>query len=308
MKIFYPSKKDVSELILADPSGRFTISPQCRKSGQDGYVYIKLMLPEEYLPQISLSDPFLKINNIVRRKDINYPFTGAKPVIKEEFNIDPSVEGHKINKLAEVVVSAHGSNLFRDRYIGQLDSLVKLDLNDDWVCPHGFLHNYREGYAHLVGISPPYNQCCPDSLKAKPVEGKSYKLVKYENVGNNKGWILTDLYPIVYHYPKFTEDELLKMNNLSRVKAYYPDRQFYHVRYDDVSNLDQAVDFRNTLFWDPSLITDIHGEATIEFFCSDLNNHFVGVIEGANRDGLLGNNTFEFTVLKMKSTNVGNEG
>jgi hypothetical protein len=96
----------------------------------------------------------------------------------------------------------------------------------------------------------------------------------------------------------------LKMNNLSRVKAYYPDRQFYHVEYDVVSTPVESVDFRNTLFWDPSLITNTDGEASIEFFCSDLNSHFVVVVEGANGDGLLGNESTEFDVLKTKSTKL----
>ena len=129
--------------------------------------------------------------------------------------------------------------------------------------------------------------------------------MKYEDVGRDDGkWILTDRHTIEYHYPKFTEDELLKMNNLSIIKAYYPERQFYHVKYDDVSNPDQAVDFRNTLFWDPSVITDTNGEATIEFFCSDLNTRFIGTIEGVSGDGLLGKKSIEFAVLKTKPTKL----
>ena len=299
--VFFPNKNEESDLVIADNAGRFTITPEYLKTGQGNYVYIKPMTAEDFDPRISLTDPFQTINRIRKVKEICYPFPGPMPVLKEEALIDPYIEGRRTIKLAEVTVSARGTNVFRDKYIGHLDSLVKLDLNDDWVCPHGFLHNYRKGYAHCVGSSPPYHQCCADSLKAKPVEGKMYKLVKYEDVGRNDGrWILTDLSAVEYHYPKFTEDELLKMNNLSRVKAYYPDRQFYHVEYDDVSNPDQAVDFRNTLFWDPSVITDANGEAIIDFFCSDLNSHFVGVVEGANGDGLLGNESIEFAVLKTK--------
>jgi hypothetical protein len=305
VKVSYPNKNEKSDLLLGDDSGKFTVTPEHLKTGQGNYIYLKPMTPEEFDPHISLTDPFQTIDKIRKIKEINYPLSGPRLILKEEAPIDPYVEGHKTIKLAEVTVSARGTNVFRDKYIGHLDSLAKLDLNDDWVCPHGYLHNYREGYAHLVGSSPPYHQCCPDSLKAKPVEGKGYNLVKYEDVGRADGkWILTDKYSVEYHYPKFTEDELLKMNNLSRVKAYYPDRQFYHVKYDDVSNPDQAVDFRNTLFWDPSVITDTNGEATVEFFCSDLNSHFVGVVECANGDGLLGNETFEFAVLKTKSTKL----
>ncbi len=184
--------------------------------------------------------------------------------------------------------------------MGQLDSIAKLDLNDDWVCKHGFLHNYKPGYAHLVGSGPPY-RICSDTIVARPIEGKTYQLVKYEDVGRQDGkWILTDLISVEYHYPEFTDDELLKMNNLCRVKAYYGKREFYQPNYDKESASDVLPDTRNTLLWAPSVVTDEKGEATLEFFCSDINTGFVGKIEGVGGNGLLGTGDFEFIVRKTK--------
>ena len=57
-------------------------------------------------------------------------------------------------------------------------------------------------------------------------------------------------------------------------------------------------DYRNTLYWKPDLVTDEKGEAHIEFYCSDINDRFVGVIEGAGGTALLGRETFEFHVRK----------
>jgi hypothetical protein len=59
-------------------------------------------------------------------------------------------------------------------------------------------------------------------------------------------------------------------------------------------------DFRNTLLWEPSVFTDENGEATLSFFCSDINTVFVGRIEGVGGDGLLGTGFFKFTVRKLK--------
>ena len=41
-------------------------------------------------------------------------------------------------------------------------------------------------------------------------------------------------------------------------------------------------DARNTLLWQPSIDTDEKGEATISFYCSDINTEFIGVVEGTD--------------------------
>ena len=49
---------------------------------------------------------------------------------------------------------------------------------------------------------------------------------------------------------------------------------------------------------EPDIITDEKGEAEVEFFCSDINTSFVGVIEGTDGLGNLGTSQCEFRVLK----------
>jgi len=48
----------------------------------------------------------------------------------------------------------------------------------------------------------------------------------------------------------------------------------------------------------PDVITDKNGEASVEFFCSDINSSFMGIIEGVGPDGLLGKKEFRFNVVK----------
>ena len=90
------------------------------------------------------------------------------------------------------------------------------------------------------------------------------------------------------------------MNNISRVKAYYIHREFYEPKYDLLTNADSVSDLRNTLLWKPLLLTDAKGEATVDFYCSDLNTSFTGVIEGVSKDGLLGAVGIKFYVIKAK--------
>ena len=172
--------------------------------------------------------------------------------------------------------------------MGQLDSIAKLNLNDDFVAVCGTLNCFVHGRK--------------DSTR--PIEGESYNV----HLGK-RGEYLDEYHPgpeyygtikIRYRLPSFTEEELLKMHNLSRIKAYYGEREFYQPNYDIEEQNDFSPDFRNTLLWQPSLITNKDGEATLEFFCSDINTWFTGTIEGIGGIGLLGTESFGFDVLKVK--------
>ena len=93
-----------------------------------------------------------------------------------------------------------------------------------------------------------------------------------------------------------TEEELLRMNNLWRVKGYYGTREFYQPDELDVQS--PLPDARNVLLWKPDIVTDEKGVAEVEFFCSDINTSFVGVVEGTDGLGNLGTSQCEFRVLK----------
>jgi hypothetical protein len=104
---------------------------------------------------------------------------------------------------------------------------------------------------------------------------------------------------IVNPINSITEEELLKMNNLARTKAYFDSREFYKPNYDQDTIDAQIPDFRNTLLWAPSVLTNAKGEAILSFFCSDINSDYVGRIEGVGVEGLLGTGYFKFTVRKL---------
>ncbi|MBW9202342.1 hypothetical protein EVD33_05225 [Bacteroidales bacterium SW292] len=74
------------------------------------------------------------------------------------------------------------------------------------------------------------------------------------------------------------------MNNIYHTKGYYGKREFYQPDEWDMQS--SVPDARNTLLWLPNLVTDENGEA--EFYCSDINTGFIGVVEGTDGQGLLG--------------------
>lgn len=65
-------------------------------------------------------------------------------------------------------------------------------------------------------------------------------------------------------------------------------KEFYSPKYDIKFGMDDIPDYRSTLYWNPLLITDEKGKATIRFFNSD-NAHKIEIaIEGLSSSGVPG--------------------
>ncbi len=284
-----PGKDEKQDLITAGPTGSFTVTPSHLKMYQGGYVYLKPM-SSRYKSLINIAEPFGNIKSFIVNKNISFPIANSKET-KEE-NTRAYVVGPNIIELEEIMIKGKEKQVFRDKYMGQLDSITKLDLNNDFICSHS--HQILNCF-----------ECGRDLNSTKPVEGETYRVLYGKN-----GEILDETYDktvfygggyIKYRYPQLTEEELLKMHNLSRIKAYYGERKFYQPNYDKKEEQNNMIpDYRNTLLWEPSLITNKDGKATVEFFCSDINTGFTGIIEGVSGNGLLGAGCFGFDVRKVK--------
>lgn len=77
-------------------------------------------------------------------------------------------------------------------------------------------------------------------------------------------------------------------------KGFWQHAPFYHPDYEKEDT--RMNDTRNVLYWDPLVVTNEHGEATIRFYCSDIKSSFVGVAEGVAGNGYVGTGTFNFSV------------
>jgi hypothetical protein len=277
-----------TNLLLADATGVFPVTPNDLKKGEGGSVYLKLMAPHDSQYRINVKDfSFEEINKERKRRTTFYPI----PAVSESKTKVSSAFANRtdINQLKEVVITSKKNIVFRDKFIGKLDSLARADMGTiDYVCT---LTNI---------LNDPMCICHPSVLKKKPVEGESYRI--YEGfkwlAGDCSHYSITGQYDSRYHYRDLTESELLEMFNIAVVTGYYGKKVFYEPIYDEVTINDPLPDYRNTLYWKPDLITNELGEATVSFFCSDINTVFLGSIEGVSGDGLLGAANFEFTVKK----------
>ena len=280
---------NVRGLLESDSTGRFEISSPYLKFGQGGYLYFGPIHNEEYNYQILMESPFDSIDKVLGHKEIVYPVRGPRKAKEElpaqRFNPRPNVI-----ELGDVTVIGEHKQQFRDKYLGHLDSLAKLQYGTgDYVCSwDGYLNCPLHGHI--------------EERRLKPVEGEVYtQWIGFRWINEStRQYTFTARFKEEYHYPKFSQEELLRMNNLSSVKGYYLEREFYQPQYDTSDSLDMTPDYRNSLLWAPSVLTNEKGEATVEFFSSDIYTRFVGVIEGVTGDGLLGHQDFNLTVRKLK--------
>ena len=285
--------KGNSQFIWTDSTGHFMVDPDKMKALQGGYVYLKPMLSKEFKPTLELVDYFLLIDSIKKNRPHHYPIVEFSYHKKEQILDLPVISSDSTILLSEVTVTAKGHKPFRDKMMGRLDSLAQMNLATGWVCEcrnnPPFLNDYLPGYTHHI-----YHMASYEGKKLPPANGKSYSLIKY--VAQENGIYVEDIKQIVYNGPLYSDEELLKMNNLWRTKGYYGKREFYQP--DEIDMQLSTPDARNTLLWAPSVITDEKGEAEVHFYCSDINTGFIGVVEGVDGSGLLGNAKCEFRVIR----------
>jgi hypothetical protein len=299
---FSPNRDSLNFLIPADSAGGFYVSADLLKRWETDYIYLKplgppgsqftmhildpLALPE-FILGIKLTDPFDIINSIIKNHEFRYPLSGL--MRDYENPSDSYVAGNGLIKIKEVTIKGRKQNIIRGKYLGILDSMAS---KDDYVCVYGVLNCPR----HPSDEPSPILFEPNGYGEKKPIPGKEYYVIYNYNTP------VEHVRTIVYRQNRYSEEDLLKINNLARVRAYYGVREFYKPDYDKETEDSIIPDFRNTLLWEPSVITDEKGEANLSFFCSDINTDFIGRIEGVSGEGLLGTEYFKFTVRKLKFT------
>ncbi|MCB0666785.1 MAG: hypothetical protein KDC80_13215 [Saprospiraceae bacterium] len=285
---YVPEQSGRTNFINVDSDGKFMVEPDHLKIGEGGFTYIKYFPSDDMKFNLNLhNNAFDTIDLFWRNSEIFHPWSQRKRQSFENENIALR-SGSGIIQLDEIVVMARKNRQsHRDKYLGQLDSLAKLEFTTDYVCKHNNLN--------CPG-------CRNDPKNTRPKEGETYLLLQvWENnrfidatLPPKPGQRFTKKWLPPYQYPKLTDAFLLENFNLIRTKGYYGHKEFYQPDYEEL--YDPAPDYRNTLLWAPNIKTDEYGEATITFFCSDLPGLFKGEIEGVSMEGLLGHHSFEFMV------------
>lgn len=262
------AEKGALNVINTRTDGYFEISPEMAASlGQT--LLLKPLVNEDMMPRLEFDRPFIDISGIRRiAEERQYPIL-RRTVGNESVDTMDYSERHTV-QLDEIIVKGMGSRfLKRNKVMGYLDSLA-LNLEKAWICGcHGaygttYLNDYIEGYTHHPGGSG-----TPHKIE-KPKRGVQYELIKYS--GPTEKDYVVDIQYIEYRGPRYSEEELLRMNGLWKTDGYYP-RHRFHLP-SDKEMLPSVEDFRNTLLWLPRAQTDEKGEFPVEFPTSDIKSTF----------------------------------
>jgi len=77
--------------------------------------------------------------------------------------------------------------------------------------------------------------------------------------------------------------------------GFYRERVFYSPQYDDPKTNKSLANLRTTVYWNPNMITDKDGKASVEFFNAAKGNYRV-VVEGIDNDGKIGRQVYHYKV------------
>lgn len=125
--------------------------------------------------------------------------------------------------------------------------------------------------------------------------------IKKAEVVNRMYYLGPLAFPGIVSYSSYTGDLAgLEMDPAALVVAYHgtlEKREFYSPKYDrEEKNALRRADFRNLLFWSPSVSIPPEGSRQINFFTSDQSGSYKIVIQGLSKDGIPVSTTSQLTV------------
>lgn len=79
-------------------------------------------------------------------------------------------------------------------------------------------------------------------------------------------------------------------------KGFYKTREFYSPNYNDPKTDTTAPDLRTTIYWNPHVVTDLNGKASVGFFNADGTGNYKVIVEGINEHGNIGRSIYRYKV------------
>ncbi|MHB1177320.1 MAG: TonB-dependent receptor plug domain-containing protein, partial [Daejeonella sp.] len=79
-------------------------------------------------------------------------------------------------------------------------------------------------------------------------------------------------------------------------QGFYRAREFYSPNYEDPTTNVKVADLRTTVYWNPNVVSDSTGKASVEFFNADGTGNYKAIIEGINASGIIGRKVYRYSV------------
>ena len=174
----------------------------------------------------------------------------------------------------------------RYQYTSLFEDSVTMEL--DFVDP--FTIDSRDIQSIIVYDNPvfisDYKQLCPLFYESAYYQIFTDSLLKlgFEQL-MNKRRVLVDIL-VKDGRDLTTRSELFNLNKrVTTVDGYSRPYQFYAPEYPD-GPVFGDVDYRRTLYWNPNVITDTDGQATVEFYNNSITRHFNISAAGMTSSGI----------------------
>ncbi len=174
----------------------------------------------------------------------------------------------------------------RYQYTSLFEDSVTMEL--DFVDP--FTIDSRDIQSIIVYDNPvfisDYKQLCPLFFESAYYQIFTDSLLKlgFEQL-MNKRRVLVDIL-VKDGRDLSTRSELFNLNKrVTTVDGYSRPYQFYAPEYPD-GPVFGDVDYRRTLYWNPNVITDTDGQATVEFYNNSITRHFNISAAGMTSSGI----------------------
>ncbi len=174
----------------------------------------------------------------------------------------------------------------RYQYTSLFEDSVTMEL--DFVDP--FTIDSRDIQSIIVYDNPvfisDYKQLCPLFFESAYYQIFTDSLLKlgFEQL-MNKRRVLVDIL-VKDGRDLTTRSELFNLNKrITTVDGYSRPYQFYAPEYPD-GPVFGDVDYRRTLYWNPNVITDTDGQATVEFYNNSITRHFNISAAGMTSSGI----------------------
>ena len=131
------------------------------------------------------------------------------------------------------------------------NGIYRSDDCNDFVCPNNILNCPN----HKFGVTP--------------VSGVRYRVA-------GRGFMI---------YLACDHDTMKPVPFMQYVKGTYYPKEFYVADYEKYSPPEPEM--MSTIFWNHAIHTNAAGEASLQFFTNDLNGHYICVLQGISRQGVL---------------------
>ncbi|MGW8122423.1 hypothetical protein ACV07N_07160 [Roseivirga echinicomitans] len=194
------------------------------------------------------------------------------------FDVTSTWDWSKLDQQKRIFASNKNWNILPqiDNDVRRLDDFVVESNQDEYGLARGNARNIIKGTNHDYVCMFDILNCKNHSSGRKPRDGERIMI---------NGVLKT------YVAPK-------EANTTSYFNGYYEVPEVYEPDYDKVPEDRVFTDYRNSLIWRPSILTNENGEAEVSFFTSDIRSIFNVHIDAYGGNGQMGAIKFDIKVLK----------